>query len=178
MHFSNCHIQSFALPQRRERCCSVFNSPSDTEGLQGWLLEESTLAESFKMVRWREQHLHSDPCSANRSLILDQLGHSYRAEYKLAVHLIPAQQAMSSCSPFAAMESTDIRKGADGGHDPVQISGGHRYQPPRKDVFAPDLYIPSMSICTYVVLLGIVQFHHGKFSPEGMYLMVRLLVLV
>ena len=34
----------------------------------------------------------------------------------------------------------------------VQITGGHKYLPPRQDVNAPDLYIPFMAVCTFCLL--------------------------
>ena len=55
----------------------------------------------------------------------------------------------------------------------MQISGGHRYQPPRQDVYAPDLYIPFMAVCTYIVLFSIVQTAEGKFTHDSMYITVR-----
>lgn len=56
----------------------------------------------------------------------------------------------------------------------LQISGGHRYQPPRQDVYAPDLYIPFMAVCTYIVLFSIVQTAEGKFTHDSMYITVSL----
>ena len=51
----------------------------------------------------------------------------------------------------------------------LQISGGHRYQPPRQDVYAPDLYIPFMAVCTYVVLVSLLQTAAGKFTHDNVY---------
>lgn len=54
------------------------------------------------------------------------------------------------------------------GTDPAQFEGNAtevtKYLPPRDDVNAPDLYIPLMAFCTYVLMVGFVfgvrnQFH-------------------
>ena len=53
--------------------------------------------------------------------------------------------------------------------DPVQITGGHKYLPPRQDVNAPDLYIPFMAVCTCCLLASISKVLTGRFSPDTMY---------
>ncbi len=40
------------------------------------------------------------------------------------------------------------------------------YCPPRKDVNAPDLYIPAMAFFTFALLMGYVLGAIGKFTPE------------
>jgi hypothetical protein len=54
-----------------------------------------------------------------------------------------------------------------------QISGGHKYLPPRQDVNAPDLYIPVMALWTYCLLLGVAALArsgpNGGFKPETIY---------
>lgn len=54
-----------------------------------------------------------------------------------------------------------------------QISGGHKYLPPRQDVNAPDLYIPVMALWTYCLLLGVAALARsgptGGFKPETIY---------
>ncbi|RKP19840.1 YIF1-domain-containing protein, partial [Rozella allomycis CSF55] len=44
-----------------------------------------------------------------------------------------------------------------------QVEG---YKPPREDLNAPDLYIPSMSFVTYAILYGVCMGIEEKFSPE------------
>ena len=56
---------------------------------------------------------------------------------------------------------------------PPQIAGGHKYLPPRSDVNAPDLYIPFMAACTYVLLAAAVRTAGGTFTPDTMYATVR-----
>lgn len=55
----------------------------------------------------------------------------------------------------------------------VQISGGHKYLPPKQDVNAPDLYIPTMSVGTYCLLLCLAAATRAKFKPEVMTAAVR-----
>jgi len=50
----------------------------------------------------------------------------------------------------------------------LQISGGHKYLPPKQDVNAPDLYIPAMAVGTYCLLLCLSAAAGGKFKPEIM----------
>eukprot|EP00047_Mylnosiga_fluctuans_P011476 m.21624 g.21624 ORF g.21624 m.21624 type:complete len:259 (-) comp3648_c0_seq2:96-872(-) len=38
--------------------------------------------------------------------------------------------------------------------------------PPREDLHAPDLYIPSMAFVTYILVVGLVLGTVGRFSPE------------
>lgn len=57
----------------------------------------------------------------------------------------------------------------------VQISGGHKYLPPKQDVNAPDLYIPTMSVGTYCLLLCLAAAGRAKFKPEVMTAAVRVL---
>ncbi|TPX47395.1 hypothetical protein SeMB42_g03333 [Synchytrium endobioticum] len=40
------------------------------------------------------------------------------------------------------------------------------YKSPREDINAPDLYIPSMSFVTYILLVGILMGQQDKFHPE------------
>lgn len=49
-----------------------------------------------------------------------------------------------------------------------QISGGHKYLPPRQDVNAPDLYIPLMGAGTYCLLICLAAAQRRKFKPELM----------
>ena len=49
-----------------------------------------------------------------------------------------------------------------------QISGGHKYLPPKQDVNAPDLYIPAMGVGSYCILLCLSAAASGKFKPETM----------
>ena len=43
----------------------------------------------------------------------------------------------------------------------VQITGGHKYLPPRQDVNAPDLYIPFMAVCTFCLLACMSKLVHA-----------------
>lgn len=52
---------------------------------------------------------------------------------------------------------------------PLQISGGHKYLPPRQDVNAPDLYIPAMAAWTYCILIGVASLAAGRFKPDIVY---------
>jgi hypothetical protein len=45
-------------------------------------------------------------------------------------------------------------------------SGAVEFKPPRDDVNAPDLYIPTMAFITYVLLVGLVLGVKQRFSPE------------
>mmetsp|Transcript_26710 Transcript_26710/g.39682 ORF Transcript_26710/g.39682 Transcript_26710/m.39682 type:complete len:253 (+) Transcript_26710:147-905(+) len=42
----------------------------------------------------------------------------------------------------------------------------HKWLPPKYDVNAPDLYIPTMAFVTYVLLVGLVKGANNKFTPE------------
>lgn len=55
----------------------------------------------------------------------------------------------------------------------LQITGGHKYLPPRQDVNAPDLYIPFMAVCTFCLLASVSKLLRGIFTPESMYAVVR-----
>ena len=55
----------------------------------------------------------------------------------------------------------------------AQITGGHKYLPPRQDVNAPDLYIPFMAACTFCLLASAAKALAGRFTPETMYAVVR-----
>lgn len=55
----------------------------------------------------------------------------------------------------------------------MQISGGHKYLPPKQDVNAPDLYIPTMSVGTYCLLLCLAAAARSKFRPEVLTAAVR-----
>ncbi|KAL4448647.1 hypothetical protein ABPG75_005866 [Micractinium tetrahymenae] len=46
-----------------------------------------------------------------------------------------------------------------------QISGGHKYLPPRQDANAPDLYLPVMALWTYAMLIGVATFMRS--GPAG-----------
>lgn len=41
--------------------------------------------------------------------------------------------------------------------------------PPRRDVNAPDLYIPVMALWTYCILIGVALFVSKTFKPEIVY---------
>jgi protein transport protein YIF1 len=43
------------------------------------------------------------------------------------------------------------------------------YAPPSDDVSAPDLYIPLMSVITYVLLVGLAHGISNRFVPEVLY---------
>jgi len=45
-------------------------------------------------------------------------------------------------------------------------SGQSEFQPPRDDLNSPDLYIPSMALVTYVLLISIQSGLSSRFSPE------------
>ena len=53
-----------------------------------------------------------------------------------------------------------------------QITGGHKYVPPRQDTNAPDLYVPFMAVCTYIVLKSVSQTLSGRFTHDNMYVTV------
>mmetsp|Transcript_9576 Transcript_9576/g.14417 ORF Transcript_9576/g.14417 Transcript_9576/m.14417 type:complete len:258 (+) Transcript_9576:174-947(+) len=42
----------------------------------------------------------------------------------------------------------------------------HKWLPPKYDVNAPDLYIPTMAFVTYILLVGYVKGTSNKFTPE------------
>jgi len=44
--------------------------------------------------------------------------------------------------------------------------GSSKYAPPQEDENAPDLYIPSMGLLTYVLLCALCYGNAGKFDPE------------
>jgi len=44
--------------------------------------------------------------------------------------------------------------------------GTIEFMPPRSDVLAPDLYIPTMAFVTYVLVVAFVLGVQGKFTPE------------
>ena len=49
----------------------------------------------------------------------------------------------------------------------VQGEGStNKWEIPKKDVNAPDLYIPLMSFITYVLLVGYCKGASNKFTPE------------
>eukprot|EP00299_Pterocystis_sp_00344_P001363 c11199_g1_i1.p1 GENE.c11199_g1_i1~~c11199_g1_i1.p1 ORF type:complete len:311 (+),score=40.92 c11199_g1_i1:44-934(+) len=48
----------------------------------------------------------------------------------------------------------------------LALGEGGAFRPPRDDVFAPDLYIPSMAFCTYVLLVCLVLGMKNQFTPE------------
>ncbi|KNC50389.1 YIF1A protein [Thecamonas trahens ATCC 50062] len=48
----------------------------------------------------------------------------------------------------------------------VSMEGTPRRLPPRDDINAPDLYIPSMALVTYVLLCAYVQGVQQRFTPE------------
>lgn len=54
-----------------------------------------------------------------------------------------------------------------------QISGGHKYLPPRQDVNAPDLYIPLMAAGTYCLLTCLEAAQRHAFKPDLMTSAVR-----
>jgi hypothetical protein len=45
-------------------------------------------------------------------------------------------------------------------------SGPGQYLPPREDVNAPDLYIPSMAFVTFILTAGLFYGYQEEFSPE------------
>ena len=49
---------------------------------------------------------------------------------------------------------------------PEQVPGGFQFKPPRHDLNAPDLYIPSMAFNTYCVLCSLVYSTSSKCTPE------------
>lgn len=51
----------------------------------------------------------------------------------------------------------------------MQLSGGHKYLPPRQDPNSPDLYIPLMGLWTYCLLVGVILFLNQSFRPEIVY---------
>lgn len=56
-----------------------------------------------------------------------------------------------------------------------QITGGHKYLPPRQDINAPDLYIPLMALWTYGILIGVATLMRSDpagttgFKPDTIY---------
>ncbi len=55
----------------------------------------------------------------------------------------------------------------------LQITGGHKYLPPKQDINAPDLYIPTMAVGTYALLVCFAAAAAAKFKPEVMTSAVR-----
>lgn len=45
-------------------------------------------------------------------------------------------------------------------------AGSDGWQPPREDINAPDLYIPTMALVTYVLLCGLASGLQSRFHPE------------
>jgi len=71
---------------------------------------------------------------------------------------------------FPLMNKSWVRRKID---DSVQFDsntivaeGG--YLPPRDDINAPDLYIPTMSFVTYVLMVGFMSGTSGTFTPDVM----------
>ncbi|TIA91262.1 hypothetical protein E3P99_01161 [Wallemia hederae] len=50
------------------------------------------------------------------------------------------------------------------GHDGFNVSAG--YLSPREDINSPDLYIPTMSVVTYIIVAAIYAGIQNKFHPE------------
>lgn len=46
-----------------------------------------------------------------------------------------------------------------------QVEG---YKPPRDDINSPDMYIPVMSLVTYILLAGVVTGKRGEFHPDDL----------
>eukprot|EP00300_Choanocystis_sp_HF-7_P028408 c34000_g1_i1.p1 GENE.c34000_g1_i1~~c34000_g1_i1.p1 ORF type:complete len:328 (-),score=55.06 c34000_g1_i1:48-902(-) len=42
------------------------------------------------------------------------------------------------------------------------------YRTPREDLFAPDLYIPTMAFCTYVLIICVALGVSNRFTPESL----------
>eukprot|EP01012_Entosiphon_sulcatum_P061751 TRINITY_DN8757_c0_g1_i2.p1 TRINITY_DN8757_c0_g1~~TRINITY_DN8757_c0_g1_i2.p1 ORF type:complete len:329 (-),score=48.77 TRINITY_DN8757_c0_g1_i2:15-1001(-) len=62
-----------------------------------------------------------------------------------------------------------IAESYDGTYGPSGASvaaGGAEYLPPADDVNAPDMYIPLMSVVTYVLLVGVARGVTSSFSPD------------
>jgi len=52
---------------------------------------------------------------------------------------------------------------------PEQVQGVHKFRPPRVDVNAPDMYLPLMSLWTYVIAVCAANLLHHKFKPDLIY---------
>ncbi|PSC67531.1 transport yif1 [Micractinium conductrix] len=54
-----------------------------------------------------------------------------------------------------------------------QITGGHKYKPPRQDINAPDLYIPLMAVWSYALLVAVAALLRSapgaNFKPDTIY---------
>ena len=54
-------------------------------------------------------------------------------------------------------------------HLPFPVQSGQSFQPPRTDVNSPDLYIPLMSMWSYVIGICALQLLHHKYKPDLVY---------
>ena len=48
----------------------------------------------------------------------------------------------------------------------IHEDGTETKLPPRQDVNAPDMYIPTMAVFTYILILGFMAGTKGQFSPQ------------
>lgn len=48
----------------------------------------------------------------------------------------------------------------------VSMDSKSVYQPPKEDLFAPDLYIPLMALITYILSIGLVHGLSSSFAPD------------
>lgn len=55
----------------------------------------------------------------------------------------------------------------------AQMQGAHAFKPPKEDVNSPDLYIPTMALWTYTLLVCAVNAGRGRFNPDKVYPLVR-----
>lgn len=53
-----------------------------------------------------------------------------------------------------------------------QMQGAHAFKPPKEDVNSPDLYIPTMALWTYTLLVCAVNAGRGRFNPDKVYPLV------
>ncbi len=58
-------------------------------------------------------------------------------------------------------------------HFAAQMQGAHAFKPPKEDVNSPDLYIPTMALWTYTLLVCAVNAGRGRFNPDKVYPLVR-----
>ncbi|GHJ88826.1 hypothetical protein NliqN6_5228 [Naganishia liquefaciens] len=59
-----------------------------------------------------------------------------------------------------------VRTSRASGPDGVAVAGQDGWMPPRDDINAPDLYIPTMALVTYVLLSGLASGLQNRFHPE------------
>ena len=53
--------------------------------------------------------------------------------------------------------------------NPLPVQGNQQYLPARLDVNAPDLYLPTVSLWTYIIGVLLMRLLQHKYKPDLMY---------